>query len=151
MRDTIRHVRPRYALIENVAALAVRGLDVVLADLASLGFDAEWETLRASDFGAPHNRERLYIVAYTTGGDGQSRDLLGASRVGRAPFAVGGLPRMDASERRRAACEWLECEPDVARLARGVPAQVDRLRVLGNAVVPQVSEFIGTRLMDCAA
>lgn len=61
--DAIRVLRPRYVLIENVAALVVRGLDRVLADLATLGFDAEWATVRASDVGAPHQREQVFIAA----------------------------------------------------------------------------------------
>ena len=56
-------LRPRYALVENVPALVRKGLDVVLADLASLGYDAEWINLSASDVGAPHRRERVFIVA----------------------------------------------------------------------------------------
>lgn len=63
MVDAVRVLRPRYVLVENVSALVVRGLDVVLADLAALGFDAEWTTLRASEVGAPHRRERVFIVA----------------------------------------------------------------------------------------
>jgi DNA (cytosine-5)-methyltransferase 1 len=63
-------LRPRYVLIENVAALAVRGLDVVLADLAALRFDAEWTTVRASSVGAPHRRERLFIAAVNTASAG---------------------------------------------------------------------------------
>src|SRR6202022_669443 len=61
---TIRLVRPRYVLVENVSALLFRGMGDVLRDLATEGFDAEWAVLRASDFGAPHERERVYIVAY---------------------------------------------------------------------------------------
>lgn len=57
------------------------------------------------------------------------------------------LSGLAASECRRAAREWLEREPDVARLAHGIPCQVDRLRVLGNTVVPQVSEHIGRQIM----
>ena len=57
-------LRPKYALIENVPMLARRGLDIVLANLAEAGYDAEWFDLRASDFGAPHRRERIFIVAY---------------------------------------------------------------------------------------
>lgn len=53
-----------YILIENVSALASRGLDTVLIDLAKAGYDAQWTCLRASDFGAPHQRERIFIVAY---------------------------------------------------------------------------------------
>lgn len=148
MRDTIRHLRPDYVVIENVAALAVRGLDVVLADLAEIGFDAEWATLRASDFGAPHNRERLYIVAYPQGVDGGSRDLLGTSRSRPTPFPVGGLSGLAPHPRRRAASAWLERQPDVARLAHGIPRQSQRLTALGNAVVPQVAEHIGRMITE---
>ncbi len=148
MLDTIRHLRPRYVVIENVAALAVRGLDVVLADLAEIGFDAEWATLRASDFGAPHNRERLYIVAYPQGVDGQSRDLLGEGRSRPPSFPVGGLSGLAAHARRRAATEWLERQPDVARLAHGIPRQSQRLTALGNAVVPQAAQHIGQMIME---
>lgn len=57
-------VRPRYAFIENTAALAHRGLDRVLADLATMGMDARWCCLGADDVGAPHRRKRLWILAY---------------------------------------------------------------------------------------
>lgn len=62
--EAICTLRPRVALIENVAALAYRGLNVVLTDLAQIGYDAEWFTLSASDVGAPHLRQRLFILAY---------------------------------------------------------------------------------------
>lgn len=62
--DAISVVRPRLVVLENVAALVVRGLDRVLADLAALGFDAEWTTVRASDIGAPHRRERWFLLAW---------------------------------------------------------------------------------------
>lgn len=61
--DAVRTIRPRYALFENVAGHRALGFDQVLADLASIGFDARWTTLRASDVGAPHHRERLFILA----------------------------------------------------------------------------------------
>jgi DNA (cytosine-5)-methyltransferase 1 len=64
----IREVGPRFVFVENVGALVIRGLDRVLGDLASLGFDAEWSTFRADEVGAPHRRERLFILAYA-GGD----------------------------------------------------------------------------------
>ena len=60
----IREIRPEYAVIENVPMLANRGLNVVLGDLAENGYDAEWFCLRASDFGALHRRERLFVIAY---------------------------------------------------------------------------------------
>ena len=64
MFRVICELRPKYALIENVPNLLNRGLDRVLSDLASVGYDAEWQTLRASTFGLPQNRKRLFIVAY---------------------------------------------------------------------------------------
>lgn len=60
----IREVRPNYVFVENVSALLGRGLERVLGDLAESGFDAEWLCLRASDVGAPHRRERVFILAY---------------------------------------------------------------------------------------
>lgn len=59
-----RDVRPRYILIENVAALAFRGLEYVLCDLAQIGYDAQWQTIHAEAFGYPHRRKRLFIAAY---------------------------------------------------------------------------------------
>lgn len=148
MLDTIRHLRPRYVLVENVSALVVRGLDTVLADLAAIGFDAEWATLRASDFGAPHNRERIYIVAYAPGVDGCGRNLLAGSGKRRPSFQAGELSGLDVLARRRAADRWIEGEPDVARLVDGIPYQLDRITALGNAVVPAVSEHIGRRIIE---
>ena len=60
----IRELQPRYVVVENVAMLARRGLTRVLGDIAALGYDAEWFTIRASDVGAPHRRERLFIIAH---------------------------------------------------------------------------------------
>lgn len=60
----VREMGPRFVVVENVAALRSRGLDVVLGALASLGYDAEWRSVRASDVGAPHRRDRVFIVAW---------------------------------------------------------------------------------------
>lgn len=57
-------LRPRILFAENVGALTFRGLDRVLSSLAEIGYDAEWQDIRASDVGAPHRRERIWIVAY---------------------------------------------------------------------------------------
>lgn len=60
----IRDLRPDFAIMENVGALTFRGLDAVLGSLAEIGYNAEWQDIRASDMGAPHRRERIWIVAY---------------------------------------------------------------------------------------
>lgn len=64
MARIIGEVRPQYAFIENSPALVNRGLDRVLCDLAALGYDAEWTVMGASDVGAPHKRERIWILAH---------------------------------------------------------------------------------------
>jgi DNA-cytosine methyltransferase len=64
MLRIVRLVRPRYVLVENVAALLNRGLDEVLGSLAESGYDAEWQMLCANQFGAMHKRERFFMVAY---------------------------------------------------------------------------------------
>ena len=60
----IGELRPKFAIMENVGALSFRGLDAVLGSLAEIGYNAEWQDIQASDVGAPHRRERLWIVAY---------------------------------------------------------------------------------------
>ena len=65
--DAVRVLRPRLVFVENVGALVVRGLDIVVGDLAALGYDCRWTCLRASDVGAPHRRERLFLVAHPSG------------------------------------------------------------------------------------
>jgi len=60
----IGELRPRYAIMENVGALLVRGIDTVLGTLAEIGYDAEWQIISAQSVGAPHRRERVWIVAY---------------------------------------------------------------------------------------
>jgi DNA (cytosine-5)-methyltransferase 1 len=60
-------LRPSYVFLENVAALRTRGLGRVLADLAALGYDSQWACLRASDAGACHRRDRLFILGVRQG------------------------------------------------------------------------------------
>ncbi|WKE50359.1 DNA (cytosine-5-)-methyltransferase [Corynebacterium tuberculostearicum] len=62
--EAIKHLRPRIAFFENVRGHLTLGLAEVLEDLASIGWDAQWACVRASDVGAPHHRERLFILAY---------------------------------------------------------------------------------------
>jgi len=77
----ISEIRPRYVIIENVSALLGNGLDTVLCDLAALGYDAVWSCVPASGVGAPHRRDRVFVVAYA---DGERRyDWEHLERVGR--------------------------------------------------------------------
>ena len=71
----LRHLRPSYVFLENVAALRTRGLAKVLGDLAALGYDTQWVCLRAADAGAPHRRDRLLVLAVRPGTPHGSRLL----------------------------------------------------------------------------
>jgi DNA (cytosine-5)-methyltransferase 1 len=143
MADVVRTVRPRYVLVENVSALVrdSRAWGRVLGDLHELGFDAEWATLRASDFGAPHIRERVYLVAYAP------RDNGGDPNESATPWTLELEPR--GGGRRHGRGSWLP-EPSMDRVAHGVPRRMvyDDLHALGNAVVPVIPEHIGRLIVD---
>lgn len=79
--EAVRVVRPRLVFLENVSALTSRGLDRVAADLAEVGFVGSWRCVRASDVGAPHRRERIFILAWPADADPAH---LGHQRTGGA-------------------------------------------------------------------
>ena len=85
-------VRPRYLFLENSPMLTSRGLGKVLGDLATLGYDAQWGVLGAADVGAPHQRDRIWIVAHA-GGRCSSRNEHNEDRAGRdaAQSCVGAV------------------------------------------------------------
>ena len=143
MADVVRAVGPRVVVVENVAALHRDGdaFGWVLADLAALGFDAEWGVLSACAVGAPHTRERLFVVAHTPGRDGELPLHLPAS-------VPGGRPRAGTAGGDAGGDRWLP-EPAVGRVAHGAAKRVvaPHLRALGNAVVPAVAEHIGRRIL----
>ena len=148
MARIICEVRPRYAFIENSPMLTTRGLDRVLSDLASMGFDARWGVLGAADVGAPHQRDRIWVIAnptnlrlqaqrpeqQTTGFAGICKEMAhpAISRLKIYNSSKGVCNEFDASN-------WWEVEPDVGRVADGVAARVDRLKAIGNGQVPAVA------------
>ena len=146
----LRDLRPHIAVVENSGDLAVRGLDVVLGDLCEIGFNAEWSTLSACSMGAPHMRRRLFIVAHRPCGDEPSK-VPHHPLSDRQQADWQGQPRGSRSTERRQQ-RWVP-EPAVDRVAHGIPAGVvgPQLRALGNAVVPQVAEYVGRRIMEHAA
>jgi DNA (cytosine-5)-methyltransferase 1 len=138
----VREVGPRFVVLENVAALLTRGLDQVLGTLASLGYDAEWDCLPASSFGASHYRNRIFIVATNANGERFQRR---PQEHGQSTQTHAKQPRLPIERHGR----WAT-EPIVGRVAYGVSARVDRIRTLGNSVVPQVAEWIGRQLVASA-
>jgi len=134
----IGELRPRICIMENVGALAFRGLDSVLGSLAALGYDAEWQDIRASDVGAMHRRERIWIVAYPKcdsvqgwqiEGEGDQRDRLPRKQLS-------GLLQFNPRDEVSAARVWRE--------ANGISKRLDvaRNKSIGNSIVPQIAEMI---------
>ncbi len=135
----IGEVGPRYVFVENSPVLTSRGLGRVLGDLASLGYDARWGVLGAIDAGAPHERERIWIVAHAYG---QRREELDASAVaGGARQHPGG-----AFEVGRVA--WWSAEPNMGRVVARMASRVDRLRCIGNGQVPAVAALAWRTLTE---
>jgi DNA (cytosine-5)-methyltransferase 1 len=91
MARCIRVVRPDIVLVENVAALLGRGISTVLGDLAEIGYDAKWNCVSAADAGAPHLRERIWIMAYPFGQQANSKRLgpFGVNEFGRHTMGTG--------------------------------------------------------------
>lgn len=189
----ICELRPRFVLVENVAALLYGGIDTVLADLAACGYDAEWQVLSAEALGAPHLRERVFIVGYSasrrettvqqpgqlystesssedvahtqstkcqwsrdtwSGRDGFTNSSEDVSNANRSRLAFRQIFGRDTAK--ELATFTRDCstgtgqwavEPAICRVAHGIPHRVDRLRGLGNAVVPQCAEFVGRCIM----
>jgi DNA (cytosine-5)-methyltransferase 1 len=136
----IGEIRPQFVIVENVSALLSRGLGDVLRDLAALGYDAEWHCIPAIAVGAPHRRDRLWIVA-----NSDARNEL--RRGGTLQMGWGGFASETIKDGNARGIEW-SIEPDLGRVAHGVPSRVDRLGALGNAVVPQIPELIGKAIMQ---
>jgi DNA (cytosine-5)-methyltransferase 1 len=178
-RRLIGELRPRFVIVENVPGLLSLGMGTVLGDLAALGYDAVWDCIPASAVGAPHKRDRVWIVAHSISpvvkrtdvraygkkvcaearrfaalsdgadvsnpiskrqqGQGQPLNPFNSTpgREGEAVDAFNGC----------VGGQWAS-EPDVGRVANGVPNRSHRLKALGNAVVPQVVEAIGRAVME---
>lgn len=139
----VRDIQPRYVFVENVSALRFRGLGDVLGDLAASGYDALWECIPASAVGAPHGRDRVWILAYpeglfSLGGAHNVRSRIQGEIASRDLSQSG-----DADSDPRSWCGRDVREPGICPVVDGVPDRVAQLRACGNAVVPQIPELIG--------
>ena len=136
-------LRPRYAIFENVTALLSgdngRWFEQVLWDISQVGYDAEWHCIPASSVGAPHNRDRVWILAYPKCLRFNQR----ISRITSPKNSAWSKYRLELDRRTR-----LLPTPSICRVANGVPARSHRLKCLGNAVVPQIPELIGRAILE---
>ena len=139
MARIISEVRPQYAFIENSARLTIRGLERVLADLASLGFDAEWGVLSAADVGAKHERERIWILGHSN-----------SVRLERHASCHQLFSQKSAIfEFNRRYGYWNDLpKPYYIRSSDGVAARVDRLKAIGNGQVPLCAATAFNALME---
>lgn len=192
----INEIKPRWVLAENVPGLLSsehgRFFGRVLRDLATCGYDAEWQCIPASAFGAPHRRDRVWIVANNNGkqlwgkqklfkeqqnaaittNNRDEESLANTNSVWKLPeqreydrisncseaMAYSDSTRCkgywNCAERRDAKksmlefSSWWKTEPSVGRVANGISSRVDRLKCLGNAVVPQIVEWIGRKIIE---
>jgi DNA (cytosine-5)-methyltransferase 1 len=164
----IADVRPRWVIAENVSALRSKGLTLVLQNLCEIGYHAEWHCIPASAVGAHHQRDRIWIAAYPSSvpaqpsiretsaegegtqipntqpcsgsarGDTLLSEVSDEERPNDTATGCGALPRAEC---------W-EVEPELGRVAHGIPRRVDRLKQLGNSVVPQIPELIGNAILE---
>jgi DNA (cytosine-5)-methyltransferase 1 len=144
----IKEVGPAFALLENVPGLRAKShgyFGQVLRDLAACGYDARWDCIPASALGAPHQRDRLWVVAYPCGafvdgilGDHAKLRNMGNNRAPGQPVDWNGIQFDRADEAYRKGL----LPPGLARMDDGLAGRLDRLKAVGNGQVPQVVKFI---------
>ena len=133
----IKEIQPRYAIIENVSALRSRGLGVILWGLAEIGYDAEWHCIPASAVGAPHRRDRIWIIAYPQ--RGEERQEPRCRSLGRMGREFESFPWNR---------DWQSALREFRRVDDGLSYGVDRTDTLRNTVVPQIPELIGNNILQ---
>lgn len=135
-----RELRPSFLFLENVPAITLRGLERVLLELTALGYDSRWTTLSAGELGAPHLRERWWLLANSM----------------REGLQVSGSKQIEEEEPRGTPRDsalsvfqddlWLQSPSVVCRMDDGLRPKTHRIRCLGNAVVPLQAQEAFKRL-----
>ena len=145
--DHIRSIRPVRCMFENVEGHISLGLREVISDLESLGYVCSWGIFSAREVGAPHQRKRVYILADSIDKGLQRverlRGNLGQNSGGEESANGAIAQRGDDSQQG----EW-PAEPNVGRVVDGCADRVDRIRLLGNGVVPQTAAKAWTTLVS---
>ena len=143
----IRLVQPKYVVLENVAAILNNGLGIVLGELAEARFSCEWACIPASALGACHIRDRWWLIAYPS--------IIGVerSREGREQIKLKDERQKIFKwryERNLLSPDWRSytSKPVLRRGNDGLSSRVDRLKALGNSIVPQVATIPLQRVLD---
>ena len=146
-RDTWRlicELEPKYALLENSPALLGRGLGDILGDLAEIGYDAEWHCIPAGNIGAPHERDRIWIVANR---NGERRGQHNGPTIAVSPLVPGHSNHLGYEGWKTS---WEQILTALCRVDDGVRGRLDKSGFLrcGNAVVPQIPELLGRAILQ---
>ena len=161
MYRLVDELRPTWVIGENVAGHVSMGLDGVLSDLEAIGYTCRTFIIPACAVDARHRRDRCWIVAHSDNRRQRKQGICkeqqkraeivcASENMADATFVMlngigpAGSPRRGQLANR---CEW-QPEPDVGRVAHGVPDRVHRLKALGNAVVPQIVKMIGHAILE---
>ena len=168
----IRMVRPKYVVLENVAAILNRGLDIVLRELSEAGYDAEWAVISASSLGTCHQRSRFWLVAYPNSNGSSSSEKCGfngetSDRTQKGQNQSCQSERSSESKNSttiQSTTKWRDTKyklnqnwkgykskPTLCRGDHGLSNRVDRLKALGNSIVPQVAAIPLQRVKDLYA
>lgn len=144
----IRDLRPRFAIIENVEAITNKGWNEIIESLAEIRYNVEWQIIPATAVGGFHRRNRLFAVAYTTGAGQLREDKLENNKENmREWWRRDASPLLDIRSKRQD--EQTKCfyaEPPLLGKHNGVSNRVDRIKCLGNAIVPQIAELLFNRI-----
>jgi DNA (cytosine-5)-methyltransferase 1 len=173
MAEVIERVNPNWVLAENVPGIVSMELDTVLADLERLNYSSWPIIIPAVGVNAPHRRDRVWIVAnarckcrekiWTESTTNQSTKTIYNKRCDQIMANANSTRLEGRSEHRYDTTQWSvgtsgrtvpaiwESEPQLGRVAHGIPHRVDRLRGLGNAIVPQVAYQIISMMLDTDA
>ena len=143
----IKELRPTWVIGENVSGHIKLGLDTVIKDLESEGYEVQTFNIPVAGVGAPHLRQRIWVVAHTdTGNVETGRERQGTLRTGhqeeRVSDHVAGGSEIEGQRQN----SW-SFEPDVGRMVDAVPGRIHRLKGLGNAICPQIAEEIGRAII----
>lgn len=122
-------IGPRFVFLENVPAIRKRGLDTIIKIFTTIGYDCRWTMLRASQVGAPHRRQRWFLLAYSK-----------SERLQKGRFSLREEKKQPMFEHEIKYEIW-DKEPkdkfELVRMANGLQDRSHRIKALGNAVVPQ--------------